>query len=186
VWRPVQDYCAQLGERFRFFHFDVMKGFQGRRPQLRAEPDCARRQDHRRHSQATMSVRPDWLKALVPHFDDGRIKLRPGAAGTPRLEGRSLQGDVELGICRLLRNIGSACATNTTPIIQHGNHDLGTRDLMAELDGLGTWCTHRGYELGLRADVSVGYSAMYSRERFGPWLTPDHFRGYKKQRFRWA
>lgn len=28
VWRPVQDYCAQLGERFKFFHFDVMKGFK--------------------------------------------------------------------------------------------------------------------------------------------------------------
>src|SRR5471032_325226 len=28
VWRPVQDYCAQLGERFKFFHFDVMKGYK--------------------------------------------------------------------------------------------------------------------------------------------------------------
>src|SRR5207302_802519 len=28
VWRPVQDYCASLGERFKFFHFDVMKGFK--------------------------------------------------------------------------------------------------------------------------------------------------------------
>jgi exo-beta-1,3-glucanase (GH17 family) len=28
VWRPVQDYCAQLGERFKFFHFDTMKGFK--------------------------------------------------------------------------------------------------------------------------------------------------------------
>src|SRR3989337_4587195 len=28
VWRPVQDYCAQLGGRFKFFHFDVLKGFQ--------------------------------------------------------------------------------------------------------------------------------------------------------------
>jgi hypothetical protein len=27
---------------------------------------------------------------------------------------------------------------------------------------------------------------MYSRERFGHGLTPDHFSGYKKQRFRWA
>ena len=31
-----------------------------------------------------------------------------------------------------------------------------------------------------------GYGAMYSRERFGHGLTPDHFAGYKKQRFRWA
>jgi hypothetical protein len=34
--------------------------------------------------------------------------------------------------------------------------------------------------------MQKGYGAMYSRERFGHGLTPDHFSGYKKQRFRWA
>jgi cellulose synthase/poly-beta-1,6-N-acetylglucosamine synthase-like glycosyltransferase len=34
--------------------------------------------------------------------------------------------------------------------------------------------------------MEQGYGAMYSRERFGHGLTPDHFAGYKKQRFRWA
>jgi len=34
--------------------------------------------------------------------------------------------------------------------------------------------------------MEKGYGAMYSRERFGHGLTPDHFAGYKKQRFRWA
>src|SRR6185312_766992 len=28
TWRPVQAHCAQLGERFRFFHFDGIKGFK--------------------------------------------------------------------------------------------------------------------------------------------------------------
>ena len=34
--------------------------------------------------------------------------------------------------------------------------------------------------------MEKGYGAIYSRERFGQGLTPDHFAGYKKQRFRWA
>ena len=28
LWRPVEAHCAELGERFRFFHFDNMKGFK--------------------------------------------------------------------------------------------------------------------------------------------------------------
>ena len=28
VWRPVQDHCALLGARFRFFHFDAMRDFK--------------------------------------------------------------------------------------------------------------------------------------------------------------
>ena len=59
------------------------------------------------------------------------------------------------------------------------------RDLMDELGGWATWCISEDTELGLRL-MEKGYGAMYSRERFGHGLTPDHFAGYKKQRFRWA
>ena len=27
-WQPVEAHCAALGPRFRFFHFDDMKGFK--------------------------------------------------------------------------------------------------------------------------------------------------------------
>ena len=70
-------------------------------------------------------------------------------------------------------------------IIQHGTMTLVRRDRMEEMGGWATWCITEDTELGLRL-MQKGYGAMYSRERFGHGLTPDHFSGYKKQRFRWA
>ena len=85
-------------------------------------------------------------------------------------------GFFDIGMC--LRNEYDA-------IIQHGTMTLVRRDLMEELGGWATWCITEDTELGLRL-MEKGYGAMYSRERFGHGLTPDHFAGYKKQRFRWA
>jgi cellulose synthase/poly-beta-1,6-N-acetylglucosamine synthase-like glycosyltransferase len=183
IWRPVQDYCAQLGERFRFFHFDVMKGFKAGAlnhvlSQTASDAKIIGVID------SDYVVRPDWLKALVPYFDDGRISY----VQAPQ-DHRDWQGDrfkemlnweyagfFDIGMC--LRNEYDA-------IIQHGTMTLVRRDLMEELGGWATWCITEDTELGLRL-MERGYGAMYSRERFGHGLTPDHFAGYKKQRFRWA
>ena len=183
VWRPVQDYCAQLGERFRFFHFDVMKGFKAGALNYvltQTSPDAK----IIGVIDSDYMVRPDWLKALVPYFDDKKISY----VQAPQ-DHRDWQGDrfkemlnweyagfFDIGMC--LRNEYDA-------IIQHGTMTLVRRDLMEELGGWATWCITEDTELGLRL-MEKGYGAMYSRERFGHGLTPDHFAGYKKQRFRWA
>jgi hypothetical protein len=85
-------------------------------------------------------------------------------------------GFFDIGMC--LRNEYDA-------IIQHGTMTLVRRTAMEEMNGWATWCITEDTELGLRL-MQKGYGAMYSRERFGHGLTPDHFAGYKKQRFRWA
>ena len=183
VWRPVQDYCAQLGERFRFFHFDVMKGFKAGALNYvlsQTAPDAK----VIGVIDSDYMVRADWLKALVPYFDDRKI----GYVQAPQ-DHRDWTGDrfkemlnweyagfFDIGMC--LRNEYDA-------IIQHGTMTLVRRDLMEEMGGWATWCITEDTELGLRL-MEKGYGAMYSRERFGQGLTPDHFAGYKKQRFRWA
>ena len=183
VWRPVQDYCASLGERFRFFHFDVMKGFKAGALNYvlsQTAPDAK----VIGVIDSDYVVRPDWLKALVPHFDDPKI----GYVQAPQ-DHRDWKGDrfkemlnweyagfFDIGMC--LRNEYNA-------IIEHGTMTLMRRDLMQDLGGWATWCITEDTEFGLRL-MQKGYGAMYSRERFGHGLTPDHFSGYKKQRFRWA
>src|SRR6185503_12393766 len=72
VWRPVQDYCASLGERFKFFHFDVMKGFKAGALNYvlsQTAPDAK----VIGVIDSDYMVRPDWLKAVVPYFDDPKI-----------------------------------------------------------------------------------------------------------------
>ncbi|HYC64513.1 MAG TPA: glycosyltransferase, partial [Reyranellaceae bacterium] len=183
VWRPVQDYCAGLGERCKFFHFDEMKGFKAGALNYvltQTAPDTR----IVGVIDSDYVVRPDWLKALVPHFDDPKI----GYVQAPQdhrdwkddrfkeMLNWEYAGFFDIGMC--LRNEYDA-------IIEHGTMTLMRRDLMQELGGWATWCITEDTEFGLRA-MQKGYGAMYSRERFGHGLTPDHFAGYKKQRFRWA
>ena len=183
VWRPVQDYCAALGERFKFFHFDVMKGFKAGALNYvlsQTAPDAK----IVGVIDSDYVVRPDWLKAVVPYFDDSKISYVQAPQDHRDWTGDRFKemlnweyaGFFDIGMC--LRNEYDA-------IIQHGTMTLVRRDLMEEMNGWATWCITEDTELGLRL-MAKGYGAMYSRERFGHGLTPDHFAGYKKQRFRWA
>lgn len=183
VWRPVQDYCAQLGERFKFFHFDVMKGFKAGALNYvltQTAPDAR----VIGVIDSDYVVRPDWLKALVPYFDDAKISYVQAPQDHRDWKGDRFKemlnweyaGFFDIGMC--LRNEYDA-------IIQHGTMTLVRRTCMEEMGGWATWCITEDTELGLRL-MEKGYGAMYSRERFGFGLTPDHFAGYKKQRFRWA
>jgi cellulose synthase/poly-beta-1,6-N-acetylglucosamine synthase-like glycosyltransferase len=183
VWRPVQDYCASLGPRFRFFHFDEMKGFKAGALNYvlsQTAPDAK----VIGVIDSDYMVRPDWLKAVVPYFDDEKISYVQGPQDHRDWRGDRFKemlnweyaGFFDIGMC--LRNEYDA-------IIQHGTMTLVRRDRMEEMGGWATWCITEDTELGLRL-MQKGYGAMYSRERFGHGLTPDHFSGYKKQRFRWA
>jgi cellulose synthase/poly-beta-1,6-N-acetylglucosamine synthase-like glycosyltransferase/exo-beta-1,3-glucanase (GH17 family) len=183
VWRPVQDYCAQLGERFKFFHFDVMKGFKAGALNYvlsQTAPDA----EVIAVVDSDYMVRPDWLKGVVPYFDDPRIAYVQCPQDHRDWTGDRFKemlnweyaGFFDIGMC--LRNEYDA-------IIQHGTMTLVRRTCMEEMNGWATWCITEDTELGLRL-METGYGAMYSRERFGHGLTPDHFAGYKKQRFRWA
>ena len=183
VWRPVQDYCASLGPRFRFFHFDEMKGFKAGALNYvlsQTAPDAK----VIGVIDSDYMVRPDWLKAVVPYFDDDKISYVQGPQDHRDWRGDRFKemlnweyaGFFDIGMC--LRNEYDA-------IIQHGTMTLVRRDRMEEMGGWATWCITEDTELGLRL-MQKGYGAMYSRERFGHGLTPDHFSGYKKQRFRRA
>jgi cellulose synthase/poly-beta-1,6-N-acetylglucosamine synthase-like glycosyltransferase/exo-beta-1,3-glucanase (GH17 family) len=183
VWRPVQDYCAQLGERFKFFHFDVMKGFKAGALNYvlsQTAPDA----EVIGVIDSDYMVRPDWLKGVVPYFDDAKIAYVQCPQDHRDWTGDRFKemlnweyaGFFDIGMC--LRNEYDA-------IIQHGTMTLVRRTAMEEMNGWATWCITEDTELGLRL-METGYGAMYSRERFGHGLTPDHFAGYKKQRFRWA
>ena len=183
VWRPVQDYCAQLGERFKFFHFDTMKGFKAGALNYvlsQTAPDAK----VIGVIDSDYMVRPDWLKAVIPYFDDEKVAYVQGPQDHRDWTGDRFKemlnweyaGFFDIGMC--LRNEYDA-------IIQHGTMTLVRKDRMEEMDGWATWCITEDTELGLRL-MEKGYGAMYSRERFGHGLTPDHFAGYKKQRFRWA
>ena len=48
-WRPIEEHCRALGERFKFINARQRRGLQGRRAAARAGAHRGRRRDHRHH-----------------------------------------------------------------------------------------------------------------------------------------
>ncbi|MEO8673769.1 MAG: glycosyltransferase, partial [Tahibacter sp.] len=74
VWKPVEEHCAKLGARFRFFHLSPWPGFKAgalnyglTQTDPRAEVIAAVDADY--------AVRPDWLKALTGYFHDPKVAV---------------------------------------------------------------------------------------------------------------
>src|SRR3546814_2499217 len=68
IWRPVEEYCATLGDRFRFFHVAPLKGYKAGALNF-ALNNTAPDVEIVGVIDADYLVEPDWLKSLVPYFD---------------------------------------------------------------------------------------------------------------------
>jgi len=183
LWRPVAAFCRALGPRFRFFHLGPWPGFKAGALNFalcHSDPDAevigVIDSDYR--------VERDWLKALVPLFDDPGLCLvqapqdyRDGRASLfKRLCFWEYAGFFQLGMVR--RNEHNA-------IIQHGTMTLLRREAVEEAGGWAEWCICEDAELGLRLNER-DLETAYVRRSFGRGLLPDSFAAYRQQRFRWA
>jgi cellulose synthase/poly-beta-1,6-N-acetylglucosamine synthase-like glycosyltransferase len=67
VWRPVEAHCRKLGSRFRFFHFDGVKGFKGgalNRALALTDSDAR----YIAVIDSDYQVQPFWLRRVIPYF----------------------------------------------------------------------------------------------------------------------
>jgi exo-beta-1,3-glucanase (GH17 family)/cellulose synthase/poly-beta-1,6-N-acetylglucosamine synthase-like glycosyltransferase len=182
-WRPVEEHCRTLGERFKFLNVEGISGFKAGALRLALE-----------HSDpateiigvvdADYAVTPDWLKDLVPAFADPKVGLvqapqdhRDGAR-TPmhRAMCGEYSGFFDIGM--VLRNEANA-------IVVHGTMCLIRK---AALESTGGWSSDticEDTDLGLTL-LEQGWLAHYTDRRYGYGLLPDSFEAFKKQRHRWA
>ena len=83
LWRPIEEHCRTLGERFKFVREEKVEGFKA--GALRLALDA-----HRADAEiigvidADYVVHPDWLKDLVPAVRRPQGRPGPGAAGSSR------------------------------------------------------------------------------------------------------
>lgn len=183
VWRPVEAHCATLGARVKFVHVDALQGFKAGALNLGlrlADPEA----EIVGVIDSDYIVRPDWLKATVPYFADGKI----GVVQCPqdhRDGGQNLFKEAINWEYAGFFNLGMVLRNEANAIIQHGTMTLVRRALIDKLGGWAEWCITEDAELGLRI-IHEGYEAVYIKESFGQGLSPDSFAGYRSQRFRWA
>jgi exo-beta-1,3-glucanase (GH17 family)/cellulose synthase/poly-beta-1,6-N-acetylglucosamine synthase-like glycosyltransferase len=183
TWRPVEAYCRQLGERFRFFHLDHVEGFKAGALNFalrQTAPDA----ELVGVCDSDYTVDPNWLKGIVPHFDNAKV----GYVQCPQ-DHRDWVGEPFKEMLNWeyagFFNIGMCHRNEFDAIIQHGTMTVIRKSAIDAVGPWAQWCICEDSEMGLRL-MEGGYEAAYLNHSYGKGLTPDSFSGYKKQRFRWA
>jgi exo-beta-1,3-glucanase (GH17 family)/cellulose synthase/poly-beta-1,6-N-acetylglucosamine synthase-like glycosyltransferase len=183
LWRPIEEHCRVLGERFKFVHADNVAGFKAGALRLALEhtaPDA----EVIGVIDADYVVHKDWLKDLVPAFRDAQVGLVQ-APQDHRDGSRSLAHHAMNSEYAGFFDIGMVQRNEANAIIVHGTMCLIRR---AALESAGGWSSDticEDTDLGLTL-LEAGWHAHYTNRRYGRGLLPDSFEAYKKQRHRWA
>lgn len=183
VWKPVEEHCAKLGPRFRFYHLEPWPGFKAGALNYGLEVTDPRAEVVA-VVDADYEVRADWLAGLTGYFADPKVAVvqcpqaHRGWAGNAfrRMTNWEFDGFFRIGMHH--RNERNA-------IIQHGTMTMVRREALAGTGGWSEWTICEDAELGLRL-MKAGHDLVYVDEVMGRGLTPADFKAYKSQRFRWA
>jgi len=182
-WRPIEDHCRALGERFKFINADNVLGYKAGALRL-ALAHTAADAEIVGVIDADYVVQPDWLKDLVPAFADPKVGMIQ-APQDHRDDERSVLHYAMNGEYAGFFDIGMVQRNEANAIIVHGTMCLIRR---AALEGAGGWSSDTIVEdtdLGLSV-LEYGWQVHYTNRRYGYGLLPDTYEAYKKQRHRWA
>ena len=183
VWKPIEEYCAKLGARFRFFHLPQWPGYKAGALNFaltQTAPDVS----VIGVIDSDYQVNANWLRATVPYFTRAEVAF----VQSPQ----DYRDEKENAFKRMcfweyagFFHIGMVQRNERNAIIQHGTMTLIRKSALQGKGGWAEWCICEDAELGLRL-FENGYEAVYMPDSMGRGLMPDNFSAYKTQRFRWA
>jgi exo-beta-1,3-glucanase (GH17 family)/cellulose synthase/poly-beta-1,6-N-acetylglucosamine synthase-like glycosyltransferase len=183
VWRPIEDHCRTLGERFKFVNAETLPGFKAGALRL-AGVHTAADAAIIGVLDADYVVHPDWLKDLVPVFADPAVGLIQ-APQDHRDGERSLMHHVMNGEYAGFFDVGMVQRNENNAIIVHGTMCLIRRSAVEAAGGWSSDTIVEDTDLGLCV-LEHGWRALYTNRRYGWGLLPNTFEAFKKQRYRWA
>src|SRR5882762_7432707 len=183
MWRPVEEHCRTLGERFRFVNAPKLEGYKAGALRLalaHTAPDA----EIVGVIDADYAVTPDWLADLVPVFADAKVALVQ-APQDHRDGRRSPLHHTMNGEYAGFFDIGMVQRNEANAIIVHGTMCLIRR---AALEAAGGWSSDTicdDTDLGLTI-LELGWQAHYTNRRYGWGLLPQDYMAFRTQRSRWA
>lgn len=183
VWQPVEAHCRALGENFRFYHFEDLKGYKAGalNEALRLTDPAAR---YVAVIDSDYKVEPFWLRRALPFFASEKIVLVQGPQ-----DYRDAARNIFKSMCyeeyRGFFQIGMVERNEHDAIIQHGTMTIVRKHALEEVGGWSPWCITEDTELGLKL-FEAGYSAAYIPQSMGRGLTPDTLSAFMSQRYRWV
>jgi exo-beta-1,3-glucanase (GH17 family)/cellulose synthase/poly-beta-1,6-N-acetylglucosamine synthase-like glycosyltransferase len=183
TWKPVEAHCATLGPRFRFFHFDNVKGFKAGALNIAlglTDPEA----EYIAVIDSDYRVEPNWLRLTLPYF------VSPGIA---LVQGPQDYSDAHASLFKAMAyeeyrgffQIGMVERNEHNAIIQHGTMTIVRKPALEEVGGWAEWCITEDTELGLRL-FEAGYGAAYVPQSMGRGLIPDTLKAFQSQRYRWV
>ncbi|WP_142849736.1 glycosyltransferase [Telmatospirillum sp. J64-1] len=183
TWKPVQEYCEQLGDRFRFFTLGKWPGFKAGALNFgltQTAPDA----EVVGLIDADYVVDKNWLRSLIPYFENEKVGWVQAPQDHREWEDHPFKEMINWEYAGFF-HIGMVARNEANAIIQHGTMTLIRKEALVDTGRWAEWCICEDAELGLRL-LKHGYDSVYVEHSFGHGLTPDTFLAYKKQRFRWA
>lgn len=183
VWKPVEQHCKALGERFRFFHKSPLAGFKAGALNF-ALAETAEQATVIAVIDSDYCVESTWLRDLVPQFSDADVAI----VQAPQDYSDSTENAFK-AMCfaeyRGFFHIGMVTRNERNAIIQHGTMTMVRRETLEKVGGWGETTITEDAELGFMV-FSEGHKAVYTSKSYGKGVMPDSFADYKTQRFRWA
>ena len=183
LWRPVEEHCRALGDRFKFVRVEELAGYKAGALRL-ALAHTAADAEIIGVLDADYAVDPAWLKDLVPLFADARVGMVQSPQDHRDGDRSPMHRALNAEYAGFF-DIGMVQRNEVNAIIMHGTMCLLRR---AAIESTGGWSSDTIVEdtdLGL-AILERGWLAHYTNHRYGYGLLPDTFEAYKRQRHRWA
>jgi cellulose synthase/poly-beta-1,6-N-acetylglucosamine synthase-like glycosyltransferase len=181
-WKPIEEHCKKLGEKFVFLNI-TCKGFKAG-----ALNEALNYTNEKAEILAVIDadyiVGTEWLVDLVPLFDDPKVALVQ--APQDHRDGKdSLIKQAMNAEYAGFFDIGMVERNEENAIVAHGTMLMARLSAMHEVGDWTTYTIVEDSELGLRL-FEAGYTAHYTNRRYGWGLLPDTVEAFRTQRHRWA
>ncbi len=183
VWKPLEQLCKELGERFSFVHLEDWPGFKAgalneTTKYLPEQVEILGIVD------ADYRVHPRWLQDTIGHFDDPSVAfVQTSQHYRDWQDNKYLRG--LFYSFRYFFDVTMPARSHRNAIIFCGTMGLIRRSAFNEIGGWNQECITEDAEASLRM-LGAGYRGVYDPTAYGEGLMPLDFDGLKKQRFRWA
>ncbi len=183
LWKPVEAACKLLGNKFRFYHVENMKGAKAGALNFAltlTDPQA----EIISVIDADYHTDPAFLKELVGHFENKKM----GFIQTPH-DYRDWKQSIYLTMCyweyKIFFHANMVALSERGAGITVGTMCLIRKQALQDAGGWAEWCVTEDSELAIRIHTA-GYSSAYIDKTYGRGLIPDTFEAYKKQRYRWT
>lgn len=183
VWKPLEQLCKELGERFTFVHLEDWPGFKAgalneSTKYLPEQVEILGIVD------ADYRVHPRWLQETIGHFDDPSVAFVQTSQHYRDWEDNEYLRGLFYSF-RYFFDVTMPARSHRNSIIFCGTMGLIRRSTFNEIGGWNQECITEDAEASLRM-LGHGYRGVYDPTAYGEGLMPLDFDGLKKQRFRWA